>query len=234
MRSCGLALLVALLLLPSSEADERMAIMDIPPWYLRTDTGDGGILIDINDQLFAGAGTPQLQLQILPPRRVAAEMASGSFHWLYWPCHMPTPGFSSLGVLLTAKTGVALPADSAVQRLSDLRGQRVGVWTVRLGLLPEIEQDQAIEKHEINKIDQGLQMLQSKRLAGMVLNDRVFSWHLRKLGLPNEQFRFMPVMDVQLCLFGRQSLPESRRQQLAAQLEVLRQDRRLESILARY
>lgn len=227
-----LFLVLALLLPASGRAAEQIAIMDIAPWYLHSEGGDGGILIELSQQLFANTTLPQVQ--VLPPRRIAAELSAGTFHWLYWPCHMQTPGFNSLGTALTVQTGMALRADSPVQVLTDLRGQRVGVWTTRFGLLPELEQDQAIEKHEINKVDQGLLMLQANRLAGIALNDRVLYWHLRELGLPIAQFRYLPIKEVQFCLFGHQSLSEARRQQLSGQLASLVKERRLEQILARY
>ena len=61
---------------PSQQASDRIAILDTPPWYFQQDNAPQGLLLDLTALLFAESAPT---LQPLPPRRLAAELASGAF-----------------------------------------------------------------------------------------------------------------------------------------------------------
>lgn len=233
-RLLRIARIVATLLVVVSSAlptaaEERLAIMGIPPWSTGPDTG---ILADITAALFAGIPAPEAE--VMPPRRIHAELGSGHYQWLYWPCHMRPTGFGSVGVLATDHYGLVLPATATTRQLTDMRGRSIGVWSERLGLYPELEQDTAIEKVSINAIEQGLLMLQARRLDAIAVAEVVYRWHAREHGWNEGQFRYLSLRDMQLCLFAADTVPAERVGQLQARLHARQREQVIEQILARY
>ena len=212
-------------------AQEQMAILDTPPWYQHADGGAQGLLPELTTLLFAEAPPA---LRPLPPRRLAAEFGSGALQWLYWPCHVPATQLSNLGVVVTTNYGIVVRADSAYHQLSDLRQRTVGVWTERLGMLPELETDPAISKHEVNSLDTALQMLLSRRLDAVSMANGVMNWHVRQGPWPASAFRFVPVREAQMCLFASARVPADRQQQMRARLTDASVQQQIAAIVQRY
>ena len=105
---------------PSQQAPDRIAILDTPPWYFQQDNAPQGLLLDLTALLFAESAPT---LQPLPPRRLAAELASGAFHWAYWPCHVAAGTFSNLGVVATTQYGACRQPISATSRPAPAHGR---------------------------------------------------------------------------------------------------------------
>lgn len=216
---------------PSQQAPDRIAILDTPPWYFQQDNAPQGLLVDLTALLFAESAPT---LQPLPPRRLAAELASGAFHWAYWPCHVAAGAFSNLGVVATTQYGIAVRADSPYQQLQDLRQHTVGVWAERLGMLPELETDPAITKHEVNSLGTALQMLINKRLDGVCLAEGVLNWHVRRGRLADSTFRFLPLRQTQMCLFASEQASSERQQHLRNTLADAAMREQIASLVGNY
>lgn len=198
---------------------EQIGYIENPPWLISATPTPTGILPDLAALLFAEQTMPTAQL--LPPRRLRAEMAAGAIQWTFWPCHMAPAGYLNLGVVMKDAFGYAVRADANIHQYSDLQGKTVGVWASRLGLLPALEQDPLINKVEFNAMESALKMLKSGRIDAVVSGQIVFRWQIKQEPAFAAEFAYVTEMETNHCFFAHPSVSVETRERLRLRLQHL-------------
>lgn len=213
-------------------AQERIGYIENPPWLIDATPTPTGILPDLTALLFADVTTPTAQ--ILPPRRLRAEMAAGTVQWTFWPCHMAPTEYLNLGVVMKDAFGYAVRVDANIHQHRDLQGKTVGVWASRLGLLPALEQDRLIKKVEFNSMESALLMLKAGRIDAVVSGLIVFRWKTTNDPAFASAFAYVTEMETKHCLFVHPSVGPETRERLRLRLQTLVEQGVIEAAVERW
>ncbi len=227
------AIMLVWLMWPTAPlAVETVLVADMEPWLVKTENPVGpGFLIEMNTKLFPGEAIEQ---KYLPVRRALSEAEAGGLDWLYVGCHHPLPQHESLITYWHSAQGLLVPATSTVRGLSDLKSKTVAVWTARRGNLPALEQDAEINKIEVNSVESGIHMVQTRRVDALLIIKLVAEWHVGRMAIDPALFRYVSVENFSACLFARKALSSERKATVRARMAELVTNGTVEALLQRY
>lgn len=216
-------------------AEATIASGDYEPILLRK--GDdimAGVGVDVTVYLFPDT-TTRPRLIAVPVRRLTLAANVGEFDWSYLPCHVNFPLYHKSSAILTVSAGIVVTENSAIKSVNDLAQRTVGVWTINSIPVPGIDDNPQVTKRTFNTADSALRMVQRGRIDAVTLSELALQYQIKtNADLKSENFRFIKIYDISMCVFGRKILGAGELQQVEQRIALGRDNKVFEKILDHY
>lgn len=216
------------------ETKIRVALIHLPPFGMKQNRQIRGIHHDFLKEVFKQAKV-QGSFQLLPYKRAMESVKNGGNDLVLIYRKAPSKQITELAPSIAFKNHVLSRKEAPIEKYSDMLEKKIGI--VRGGKYEEgFDKDKRIKKQPLQSYEQGLRMLENKRLDGFVISDPALASVMKK---PSKEIAFLAKAFVlstkrNYIYIGKNVDPKAAQRIKDANQELLRQNFLEKEILPRY